>query len=63
MNHLKSRHGEEPNEPPRECKSQPTSAELKSSTSPNKTSPVVSAIMGILNNHAIYNIDVEFHPS
>ena len=32
-------------------------------TSPPKTSPVVSAIVGILNHHAIDNGDVEVHPS
>ena len=29
---------------------------------PPKTSPVISAIMGILNHHAIDNRDVEVHP-
>ena len=32
-------------------------------TTPPKTSPVVSDIMGILNNHSIDNGDVEVHHS
>ena len=43
--------------------SQPQVDNFKSRTSPTKNSPVVSAIMGIMNNHAIDNGDVDFHPS
>ena len=63
INQFKFLHGEEPTEPPRYCNSQPPAAHLKSSTSPPKTSPVVSAIMGRLNLHAIDNGGVQVHPS
>ena len=63
MNQSNALHGEEPNDPPIEWKSQPPAAYFKSRTSPPKTSPVFSDIMGRLNNHAIDNADVEFHPS
>ena len=59
MNRYNSLHGEEPNEPPRECRSKPPAAYLKSRTSPSNTSPVVSAIMGRLNHRAIDNGDVK----
>ena len=62
MNQFNNIHDGEPNDPPGECKIQPTAAHFKSRTSPPKTSPVVSYIMDILNYHAIYNVDVEVHP-
>ena len=63
MNKFNDLHGEEPNELPREWNSQPPVAHLKSRTSPPNISTVVSAITGRLNNHAINNGYVEFHPS
>ena len=39
------------------------SVHLKYQTSPPKTSPVVSAILGRLNHHVIDNCDVEVYPS
>ena len=54
-------HGEEPNEPPRDCKRQPPAPQFKSRTSHPNTTPVVSYIMGRLNHHAIDNCDVEVH--
>ena len=59
MNQFNSLHGDEPNEPPREWSSQPPEAHFKSRTSTSNTSPVVSAIMGRLNHHAIDNGDVK----
>ena len=53
---------EEQNETPRECNSQPTASQFKSSTSPTKIIPVVSAITGRLNHHTIDIDDVEVHP-
>ena len=63
MNHFNALHGEEPSELPGVCNIQPPEAHFKSSTSPHKTSPVVSDIMGRLNHHVIDNGDVEVHPS
>ena len=62
MNNFNALHGEESNEPPIEWNSQPIEYHFKSSTSPPKTSPVVSAITGRLNHHEIDNGDVEVHP-
>ena len=63
MNHFNALHVEEPNEPPRYCNSQPPEAHFKSITYPLNTSPVVSAITSIINQHVIDNFDVEVHPS
>ena len=63
MDHVSPLHSDEPTDPTREWNSQPTEAHFKSSTSPPKTIPVVSAIMGRLNHHSIDNSDVDFHPS
>ena len=63
MNKSNDLHGYEPTEPQKEWKSQPPESQFKSSTSPTKTSPVVSDIMGIINHHAIDNGDVGVHPS
>ena len=59
MNQFNAPHGDEPKEPPRECNSQPLEAHFKSRTSPSKTNPVVSDIMGIINHRAIDNGDVK----
>ena len=45
------------------CNSQLRAFHFKYRTYPPKTSPVVFAIMGRLNHHAIDNGDVEFHTS
>ena len=58
MNQYNTFRGDEATEPPREWNIQPAEAHLISSTSPPKTSPVVSDIIGIPNNHAIANVDV-----
>ena len=63
MNQFNALNWDEPNDPQREWNSQPTSDQFKSRTSPPKTSPVVSAITGTLNNHAIDIGGVEVHPS
>ena len=62
MNQFNALHGDEPTDPPRECNSQPPENHFRSRTSPPKTSPVVSAITGILNHHCINNGGVEVHP-
>ena len=59
MNQFNALHGEEPNDPPREWNSQNSAVDFKSRTSPPKTSPLVSAIMGRLNHHSIDNGDVK----
>ena len=58
MNQFNSLHGDEPKEPPRECDSQPPADNFKSRSSPSRTNPVVSDIMGKLNHHAIDNGDI-----
>ena len=63
MDQFNTLHVEEPNEPTRECNIQPPAYHFKSTTSPPKTSPVVSDIMGRLNHNAIDNGDVAVHPS
>ena len=62
MNQFYALHGDEPTGPTRECNTQPTSYHFKSSTSPTKTSLVVSAIMGRPNHYSIDNGDVEVSP-
>ena len=62
MNQFNDIHGEEPNDPPRDWNRQTPADHFKSITSPPKISPVVSAIMGRLNNYAIDNGDFEVHP-
>ena len=59
MNQLNALHGDEKNEPPREWNSQPPAADFKSRNFPSNTGPMVSAIMGRLNHHAIDNGDVK----
>ena len=61
-NQLNALHDYEPNEPSREWNKQTTEVHFKYRTSPPKNSPVVSAIMGRINHHEIYNGDVEVHP-
>ena len=56
MNQFNALHGNSPKEPPREWNSQPPSAHFKSRSSPSRTNPVVSAIMGKLNHHNIDNV-------
>ena len=63
MNQFNALRGYEPTESPIEWKIQPSTGNFKSRTSTTKTSPVVSSVMGSLNHRAIYNVDVEFHPS
>ena len=63
MNQFNALHGNEPTDPPRDWSSQPPEAHFKSRTSPPRTSPVVSDIMGRLNHRAIDNGDVEVQPS
>ena len=63
MNQFNALYGDYPNEPPRECNSQPPAANFKSRTSPSKTNPVLSAVMGKLNHHAIHNSDVKIPTS
>ena len=63
MNRFNSLHGEESNEPPRECNNEPPTSHFKYITSPTRTSPVVSAIMRRLNHNDVDNVYVELHPS
>ena len=63
MNQFNNLHGEETNEPPIDWNGQPPASHLKSRTSPPNNIPVVSAIMGRLKHHSIYNGDVEVHLS
>ena len=63
MNQFNDLHGDEPNDPLRTWNRQPQEAHFKSSTSPPKTSPMVSAIIRRLNHRAIDNGDVEVHTS
>ena len=63
MTQCKTLHGDEPTKPPTDLNSQPSAAHFKPRAYPTKTSPVVSAIMGRLNHHAVDNGDVEVHPS
>ena len=58
MNQFNALHGDEPKEPPRELNSQPLESHFKSTSSTSRTNPVVSAIMGKLNHHAIDNGDI-----
>ena len=63
MNQSNSLNGEETNKPPRKWNIQPAEAHFKYRTSPPKTSPVVSSVMGRLNHRVIDNGDVEVHHS
>ena len=63
MNHFNAIHGDEPTDPPREWNIQSPESHFKFRTSPPKTNTVVSAIVGILNDHTIDNGDIEVHPS
>ena len=58
MNKFNALHGDETKEPPREWNIQPPAAHFKSSSSPSRTNPVVSDIMGKLNHHAIDSSDI-----
>ena len=58
MNQFNALHGDKPKEPPRECNSQLPSSPFKYRSSPSRTYPVVSAIMGKLDHHAIDNGDI-----
>ena len=58
MNQFNALHSDEPKEPPREWNIQPQEARFKSSSSPSRTNPVVSDIMGEINHHAINNGDI-----
>ena len=63
MNQLNTLNDDEKNDTPREWNILPPAINVKSRTSPPKTSPVVLAIMGRPNHHAIDNGDVEVFPS
>ena len=63
MNQFNALHGEETTEPPREWNIQPPADHFRPSSSPPKTSTMVSAIMGRLDHRDIDNGDVEVHPS
>ena len=58
MNQFNALHGDEPKELPREWNSQPPAAHFKSKSSPSRTNPLVSAIIGKLNHRAIDNGDI-----
>ena len=63
MNQFNALHREEPEEPPREWNIQPPASHFKFRYSPSRTNPVVSAIMGKLNHHAIDNGDIQIPTS
>ena len=63
MNQFNALHGDEPKEPPREYNRQDPAAHFKSRTSPSRTNPMISAIMGELNHHATDNGDVKIPTS
>ena len=58
MNQFNNICGDETTDTPIEWNSQPPAVHFKYQTYPPKTSPVVLAIMGILNYYAIDNVDV-----
>ena len=59
INQFNSLQGDETKEPPRERNSQYPEAHFKYRSSASITNPVISAIMGKLNHHAIDNSDVK----
>ena len=63
MNQCNAFHGYEPNDPPRECNSQPPTGHFKYRNSTSRTNLVISAIMGKLNHHSIDNGDVKIPTS
>ena len=63
MNQFNALHGDEPDKPPREWNSQLPAVYFKSRFSPSRTNPVISAIMGKLNHHAIDNGNVKIPTS
>ena len=63
MNQFNALHGDEPNETPRKWNSQPPEAHFKYRYSPSRTNPLILAIMGKLNCHAIDNGDVQIPTS
>ena len=63
MNQFKTLPSYEPTDPPWECNIQPPAVHFKSWTTSRKASPVVSDIMGKLNNNYVDNGDVEVQPS
>ena len=58
MNQFNALHGDEPKEPPREQNRKPQENHFKYRSSPSRTNPVVSDIMGRLSHHAIDNVDI-----
>ena len=62
MNQFNALHGEETTEPPREWNIQPPADHFRPSSSPPKTSTMVSAIMGRLDHRVIDVGDIEVHP-
>ena len=62
MNQLNAFNDDKTNNPPIQCNSQSPADHFKPCTSPPKISPMVSAIMGRLNNIEIGNGDVEVQP-
>ena len=63
MNKFDAIHGDKPKEPANEQNRHPTTAHFKYRTSTSRTNPVISAIMGKLNHHAINNVDVKIPTS
>ena len=63
INRFNALHGEKTNEPPIGWNIKPPADHFKFRTSPPKTSPVVSAIMGRLNHHVLDNGDFEVQSS
>ena len=63
MNQFNNLRSDEQTEPPRERNSQPPTYHFKHRNYLPKSIPVVSSIMGILNYHAINNVNFEVYPS
>ena len=63
MNQFNALHDDEPKEPPIKWNSQPPAAHFKFRSSPSRTNPVISAIMGKLNHHVIENGDFKIPTS
>ena len=59
MYQINALHGDKLSETPREWNRKPPEVHFKLRNAATNTSPVVSAIMGRLNHHAVDNADVE----
>ena len=63
MNKFNAVHGDKPKESPREWNCKPLTDNFNYRTSTSRTHPVMSAIRGELNHHAIYNRNIKIPTS